>query len=87
MNTRPNEKIPAEIGPQIFNLVIEIFSPAPYAKAQAGFQLDALSYASDWLIFFKPRFDWLRAPSSQHQFESLSKITACKNGFNRNLSY
>ena len=41
-------------------------------NAQAGFQIDALSSASDWLIFRKRRFDWLRVPPKKHQFENPS---------------
>ena len=37
---------------------------------EAGFQIDALSSASDWLIFKKLRFDWLRVQSSKYQFEN-----------------
>ena len=42
-------------------------------NAQAGFQIDALSSASDWLIFRKRRFDWLRVSPRKHQFENPSQ--------------
>ena len=37
---------------------------------EAGFQIDARSSASDWLIFLMRRFHWLRVSLSQHQFEN-----------------
>ena len=40
---------------------------------QAGFQIDALSSASDWLNFKKRRFDWLRVSPRKHQFENPSQ--------------
>ena len=44
------------------------------ALRKAGFQIDAFSAASDWLIFKKRLFDWLRVPPSLHQFENISKL-------------
>ena len=32
-------------------------------RAQAGFQIDALTLGFDWLILEKRRFDWPREPS------------------------
>ena len=40
---------------------------------QAGFQIVALSSASDWLNFKKRRFDWLRVSPRKHQFENPSQ--------------
>ena len=40
---------------------------------QIGFKSDALSSISDWSILSQFRFDWLRAPSYQYQFENLSE--------------
>ena len=42
-------------------------------RAEAGFQIDALKSASDWLILKNRRFDWLRVPFSQHQFKNPSQ--------------
>ena len=50
--------------------------PRSVRNSQAGFQFDALSSVSDWLIFIKQRFGWLRAPTSQHQFENLAQWSA-----------
>ena len=36
---------------------------------QVGFQTDACSYVSDWLILVMCLCYWLRAPLSEHLFE------------------
>ena len=36
---------------------------------QVGFQIDACSYVSDWLILVMCLCYWLRAPLSEHLFE------------------
>ena len=41
--------------------------------SDAGFQIDALTSRSDWPDFNILRFDWLRAPSSEHQIENPSE--------------
>ena len=50
-------------------LLLNIFS-----MGQAGFQIGAGGSSFDSLLLLKPRFDWIRAESKQHQFENLSKI-------------
>ena len=51
--------------------------------ANAGFQIDALNSVPDLLTFYGNRYDWIRSLSSEHQFESFSKLrqksTAVKN--------
>ena len=45
-----------------------------HGEAKTGFQIDACISISDWLIFVKRWFDWLGAPTSQHQFENPTKF-------------
>ena len=33
---------------------------------------EALNSVADWLTNFEPQYDWLRAPSCQHQYENHS---------------
>ena len=47
-------------------------------RAQAGFQIDALSSATNWLIFQKRRFDWPRVPPRKRQFENPSQVNKTK---------
>ena len=45
----------------------------PRVVTQVGFKIDALSSTSDWLIFKKRRFDWLKASFSQPHIENPSQ--------------
>ena len=45
-----------------------------YDKIHIGFQTDALHSVSDWPRLPQLRFDWLRASSSQRQFENRAQI-------------
>ena len=42
-----------------------------FQYAERGFQTDTLKLICDWLALSDTIFDWLRAPSSKHQFENL----------------
>ena len=43
--------------------------------SKIGFQNNASSSLSDWPIFSKLRYDWLRVLPNSHQFENLSKYS------------
>ena len=51
-------------------------------RAKLSFQIDALNSPSDWPNYPTPRFDWLRAPSSMHQFQNQSKSSFNKKFYN-----
>ena len=57
------------------------------SKACLAAQIDAFSSVSDWLIFIKRRLDWLRGPTSQHQFENLSYSTVQRLRYFKNVSW
>ena len=41
-----------------------------FGFTEAGFHIDALKSVSDWVIFRKRGFDWLRVTPRKHQFEN-----------------
>ena len=56
-----------------------LWSLVSYALlSKIPFWTDAFSPLSSELEFLPPQFDWSRAPSSKHQFESMTKLSRVK---------
>ena len=54
-------------------LLQKLYGVAQKRETKVGFQIDAFSTASDWLMLWRRQSHWLRAPPSNHLFENPSK--------------
>ena len=65
------------------NQAIVLLLTKIYSKyvTETGFQTDTLKSLNDWLTLSDSDFDWLRAPSTKHQFENRPKPVGRLHGF------